>query len=535
MSKQVIFDNAGREKILKGSQSMADILKITLGPTGHNVLIEKSFGSPEIIKDGNIISKEVELEDPFENMGAKMVAEAASKTAEEVGDGTALTAILTHSIYEDGLKYITAGHSSTSLKKGIDQATDTVVQTLKKNSIPVKTKDDYLHIATIAANHNETIGKHIASAIDKVGKEGIITVEESKGREITVEYAEGLSFDKGYISPYFITNIDDLTCVLEKPYILLYEKKITNARELLPLLEQVVPTGSPLLIIAEEIEGEALTLLVLNKLQGILKCGAVKAPAFGDRKKSIMEDISIISGGTFFCEEMGIKLESITISQLGRAKKVKIEKENTFIIQGYGDKTKISERLNQIRNQIKTITSEYDREKLEERLAKLSGGVAVIEVGATTETEQKDKKALVENAVHSAQAARDEGYLPGGGSAYLSTLPELQKLFNQTTDPTEKMGIKIVMSAIQLPLKQIGINSGTDGSYITEDVKEKQIANKNIGYDAVRKHFVDMLSAGIIDPTKLLRIALQNAASTAGMMLSARTFLSDIKEEKKHK
>jgi chaperonin GroEL len=534
MSKQLMFDDIGRQKVLKGSQALADILKITLGPSGHNVLIGKSFGSPEILKDGNSISKELELEDPFENMGAKMVAETLSKTADVIGDGTAITAILTNAIYEEGLKYLTTGMDPLLLKKGIELATQTVVQTMKENSIPVKTKEDYLNIATVSSNHNKTIGEYIASSMDKVGKEGVITVEDSKGREITLEFVEGLSFDKGYISPYFMNKMENLTCVLEEPYILLSEKKISNAHELLPLLEQILQVGANILIVADEVESEALTLLVLNKLQGVLKCAAVKTPAFGDRKKAIMEDIAIVTGGNFFSEESGIKLESIKLSQLGRAKTVKIDKDNTYIIEGLGNKSKIEARLNQIRNQISKTTSDYDREKLEERLSKLSGGVAIIKVGAPTETEQKEKKTLVENAVHSARAAREEGLLPGGGVAYLLSLPKLEKLLQETNDPTEKSGIQAVMKSIQIPLKQIVNNSGQDGSLILEEVKEKlSSSNEPIGYDVRTGELTNLVKVGVLDPAKLLRVALQNAASAAGMMLSARTFITELKDKKK--
>ena len=534
MSKQLMFDDQGRQKVLKGAKSLADLMKITLGPTGRNVLVGKSFGSPEIIKDGNIISKEVELADPFENMGAKMIAETASKTSDIIGDGTALTAILTHAIYESGLKYLTAGLNPTDIKKGVDRATEAVIQAMKKIATPVKTKADYLSIGTIAANHNELIGQHIATAMDKVGKEGIITVEESQGREITLEFAEGLSFDKGYISPYFINNTNNMTCVLEEPLILLYDRKISNVQELVPLLEQVAQTGGSLLIIADEVENEALTVLVLNKLQGVLKVAAVKTPTFGDRKKAVMEDMAIVTGGKFFSEEMGVKLENIKLADLGRAKSAKIEKENTYIIQGAGDKSQINARLNQIRNQIKSTASEYDREKLEERLAKMSGGVALIKVGAVTESEQKDKKNLVENAVHSAQAAREEGFLPGGGVAYLATLPELDKLLKGTDDPAEIAGIKIIKEAIQIPLKQIVSNSGGDGSLMLSEVKEKLLSSKNFtGYDAKQGELVDMIKAGIVDPAKLLRVALQNASSTGGLMLTAKTFLTDLKEQDK--
>ena len=534
MPKQLMFDEAGRQKVLKGSQALAKIMKTTLGPTGHNVLIGKSFGSPEIIKDGNAIAKELEMADPFENMGVKMVAEAASKTSDVVGDGTVITALLTNAIYEEGLKYLTSGVNPVDLKKGIDRAVELVVENLKKNSTPVKTKEDYLNIATVSAGQNKIIGNMIAEAMDKVGKEGIITVEESKGREISLEFAEGMSFDKGFISPYFINKLDNMSCVLEDPYILLYEKKISSVQELVPLLEQVAQIGGSLLIVAEEVEGEALSLLVLNKLQGTFKCAAVKAPAFGDRKKAIMEDIAVLTGGKFFSEELSQKLEKISIKDLGTAKIVRVEKENTYIIQGNGDKKKIESRINQIRNQMKLTTSDYDREKLEERLAKIMGGVAVIKVGATTETEQKEKKAIVENAVDSAQAAREEGFLPGGGVAYLAALPELAKIFKSSTDPVEKFGIEIVMKVLHLPIKQIAENSGSDGGFVVEEVKERLASGKEIiGFDARTGELVNMAKAGILDPAKLLRVALQNAASTAGMMLSARVFLTDLKDEEK--
>jgi chaperonin GroEL len=533
MPKQLMFNDAGRQKILKGSQALAHIMKITLGPSGHNVLLDKSFGSPEIVKDGHVISKELELEDPFENMGLKMLTEAASKTSDIVGDGTVTTAILTNAIYEEGLKCLMTGTNPNQIKKGIDRATEIVVRNLKKNSIPAKDKKDYLNIATVAANHNKIIGEYIASAMEKVGKEGVITVEESKGRDITLEFTEGLSFDKGYISPYFINNTDNLTCVLDEAYILLYEKKISNVNELLPLLEQVLQVGASILIVAEEVEGEAMALLVINKLQGVLKCAAVKTPAFGDRKKAIMEDIAILTGGKLFSEDMGIKLESIKLSDLGRAKSVKVDKDNTYIIQGHGKKSDIEFRVNQIRNQIKTTTSDYDREKLEERLAKLAGGVAIIRVGATTETEQKDKKNMVDNAVHSAQAAREEGFLPGGGGAYLSALAELEKIATETTDPAEKLGIQIIIKSIQIPFVQIVNNTGNDGNLVLEQVKEKLSSKEFIGYDAETGEMVNMIKTGIIDPTKLLRTALQNAASTAGLMLTARTFITDLKDKDK--
>lgn len=535
MAKQLMFDQEGHQKILKGARALNDILKITLGPTGRNVILDKSFGSPEVVKDGEAISKEVELPDPFENMGSKMVGEVASKTADVVGDGAAMSALLAYAIYEEGLKYITAGANPVALKKGIDRATAEVVAKLKEMTAPAKDKSDYEHIATISANHNEPIGKLIADAMTRVGKEGVITVEESKSRETTLEFTEGLSFDKGYISPYFVTNADDLSCVLDDCYVLLYEKKITNAQELLPLLEQVVQTGKSMLIIGEEVEGEAITALVLNKLQGVLRCCAVKAPAFGDRKKAIMDDIAVVTGGKFFSEELGAKLEEISVNDLGRAKQVKVEKENTTIIEGAGDKKKIEARVNQIRQLIKTTTSDYDREKYEERLAKLVGGVAIIKVGGITETVMKERKGVVENAVNAAKAAREEGFLPGGGLAYLKTLPALTELAEQTGEPDEKFGINILARALETPLRQIAANSGKDGFSVVEELKDRLDEKAPIGFDASTGEYANLIQAGIIDPTKLLRVALQNAASIAGMMLSSRTLITELKDESKEK
>ncbi|MBI4713392.1 MAG: chaperonin GroEL [Planctomycetes bacterium] len=533
MQKQLMFDDEARHKILAGSKAMFDTIRTTLGPTGRNVLIDKSFGNPEVVKDGNTISKEIELPDPFENMGAKMVAEASSKTSDVVGDGTATAAILTHTLYEKGLKYITAGANPVSIKKGIERATQTVVDNLKDMSVPVKNKSDYEHIAAISANYNQTIGAMIADAMDKVGKEGVITVEEGKARETVLEFTDGLMFDKGYISPYFITDPDKLTCVLNDPYILLYEKKITNIQEMVPLLESVVQVGASLLIIAEEVENEALTTLVMNRLQGVLKCCAVKAPAFGDRKKSMMEDIAVVTSGKAFLEDLGVKLEDIKLNDLGRAKSVKIDKDNTTIIGGAGKKSAIDTRINQIRHQIKATTSNYDKEKFEERLAKLAGGVAIIRVGATTETELKDRKSLIQNAVNSTKAARDEGIVPGGGIAYLKTASVLAKLEKDTEDTDEKFGIRIVAEALETPLKQIAHNTGQDGSMVVAEVKERNVAGKeHTGFDAATGEFVDMIKKGIVDPTKMLRTALQNAASIAGLMLASRTLITELKDSK---
>ncbi|MFH1227722.1 MAG: chaperonin GroEL [Planctomycetota bacterium] len=533
MSKQLMFDYEAHQKILKGAKALADTLRITLGPTGRNVLLDKSFGNPEIVKDGNAISKEVELPDPFENMGSKMISEVASKTSDMVGDGASVSALLAYAIYESGLKYLTSGANPVALKNGIDKATLQIIATLKEMSKPASGQSDYQNIATVSANRDETIGKLIAEAITKVGKEGVVTVEEGKARETTLEFTEGLSFDKGYISPYFVTNPDDLTCVLNDCYILLYEKKITNLQEMLPLLEQVVQTGKSILIVAEEIEGEALTALVLNKLQGALKCCAVKTPAFGDRKKAVMQDIAVVTGGRFFSEELGAKLEEISVNDLGKAKSIKIDKDNTYIIEGAGAKKKIEERVVQIRNLIKTTTSDYDREKYEERLAKLVGGVAVIKVGAPMETLMKEKKSVIENAVNSTRAAREEGYLPGGGLAYLKCLPALEELKEDTTEPDERLGIAIVARALEMPLRQIADNSGRDGAMIVEELKEKSKDNEPIGFDAFSGEYTHMIKAGIIDPTKLLRSAIQNASSIAGLMLSSRTLITDLKENEK--
>ena len=531
MAKQLMFDEEARQKIQKGVNAVTEVMRITLGPSGRNVILEKKFGAPESIKDGNDISKEIELVDPFENMGAKMVAEAASRTSDVVGDGTTTAAVLTRALYEEGLKYLAAGANPMLIKKGIDRAVQTVTTELKKMSRPIKNKTDYQRIATISAHYSDLIGQLVADAMEKVGTEGTITVEEGKGRETTLEFVEGLQFDKGYLSPYFINNPETLTCTLDDSYILLYEKKISNVQEILPLLEAVHQTGRPLLIIAEEVEGEALTSLILNKLNGILRVAATKAPAFGDRKKAMLEDIAVLTGGRLISDELGLKLENITLDDLGRAQTVRCEKENTAIVGGQGDKKKIEERIQQIRNQIKQTTSDYDREKLEERLAKLTGGVAVIKVGALMESALKEKKALVNNAVHSAQAAREEGILPGGGTAYLKTIPVINNLAAATGDENEKFGINIVARALDVPLKQIAANAGFDGGIIVEELKERN--EPHLGFDAVSGKFVNMLETGIIDSTKFLRVALQNAASIAGLMLTSCTLVTDLKEKKK--
>jgi chaperonin GroEL len=530
MPKEILFDDLAWQKIRSGVASIANAMKVTLGPSGKNVIIEKSFGNPESVNDGKSIAKEVELPDPFENMGAKMIAEAAEKTSDKVGDGTTTTAILAQSIYEQGLKYITVNVNAIHIKKGIDKAVNVVVDKLKEMSIPVKGKEDYRKIATVAANYDKNLGNMIADAMEKVGKEGVITVEEGKSGETVLEFGEGMDFDKGYISPYFINKPNDLSVELNDPYILIYEKKITSVQELVPLLELVVTTGKPLFIIAEEVEGEALALLVVNRLQGSFSCCAVKAPAFGDRKKAMLEDIAILTGGTLISEESGRKLENVTIQELGRAKQIRVEKEKTTIIEGAGNKKDINERIEQIRKLAKETTSEYDREKFDERLAKIQGGVALIKVGAPTEAAMKDRKIMVDNAVHAAQAAREEGILPGGGLSYMRAVPELVKLEKSLTEEAEKMGVRILIKALEAPLKQIAINAGYDAPAVVEDVKEN---TGMTGFDAISGKLVNMVETGIIDPAKVVRLALQNSSSIVGAMLISRTLITDVKDKRK--
>lgn len=533
MSKQIMFDELALQKVHKGIIAITDAMKVTLGPAGRNVLLEKTMGSPEAVNDGRSIAKDVELPEPFENMGAKMIAEAAEKTSDVVGDGTTTTAILAQSIYAQSLKYLVSRANPVDIKKGIDKAVSTVVDRLKEMSIHVKSKDDYRKVATIASNQNAQLGTMIADAMEKVGKEGVITVEEGKSRETTLEFGEGMDFDKGYISPYFINKTDTLTAELNDPYILIYEKKISSAQEIVPLLEKVIVSGKPLLIIAEEVEGEALTLLVVNRLKGAFNSCAVKAPAFGDRKKAMLEDIAILTGGVLISEESGRKLENITMNDLGRAKKVKVEKEKTVIIEGNGDKKKIEARIEQIRRLLKETTSSYDKEKYEERLAKIQGGIALLKVGATTEAEMKGKKLLVDNAVHAAQAAREEGILPGGGIAYIRTISDLQKLEKLISNCDEKFGVQIVMESLEAPLRQIAANAGYDAPAIVEEAKEKQGSSKEIiGWDAMTGKFVNMVEAGIVDPAKVVRLALQNAASISGSLITSRTIITDLKDKK---
>ncbi len=514
MAKELKFGQEARNAILEGVNILAEAVKVTLGPKGRNVVLEKSFGSPTVTKDGVTVAKEIELEDHFRNMGAKMVKEVASKTSDTAGDGTTTATVLAQAIYQEGNRMVAAGANPMDLKRGIDAAVEEVVKELKKLSKPVKDQKEISQVGTISANNDPSIGKIIAEAMEKVGKEGVITVEEAKSMETTLEIVEGMQFDRGYISPYFITDPEKMEAVLEDPYILIYEKKISNMKDFLPILENVAKTGKPLLVIAEDVEGEALATLVVNKLRGTLKCAAVKAPGFGDRRKAMLEDIAILTGGRAISEDVGIKLENLKLEDLGKAKKVVIDKDNTTIVEGAGKPSAIEGRIKQIRVQIEETTSDYDREKLQERLAKLAGGVAVIKVGAATETEMKEKKARVEDALHATRAAVEEGIVPGGGVAYIRCLPVLDKM---KVDGDRKIGVDIVKRALEEPLRQIAENAGKEGSIVVEKVKEGKGA---FGFDAEKEEFTDMLEAGIIDPTKVVRLALQNAASVASLLIT---------------
>lgn len=527
-AKQIIYDVKARDALLRGVNALAEAVKVTLGPKGRNVIIEKTFGSPLVTKDGVTVAKEIELENKFENMGAQMVREVASKTSDVAGDGTTTATILAQCIYYEGSKLVAAGANPMSLKRGIDKAVKIVVDELKKLSSPVKDEKEIAQVGTISANNDPTIGNIIAEAMSKVGKEGVITVEEAKGMETTLEIVEGMQFDRGYISPYFITDPEKMEVVLNEPLILIHDKKISSMKDLLPILEQVAKMGRALLIIAEDVEGEALATLVVNKLRGTLQVCAVKAPGFGDRRKAMLEDIAILTGGQVISEEKGIKLESAKLSDLGRAKTVRIDKDNTTIIDGAGDRKAIEARVKQIRAQIEETTSDYDREKLQERLAKLVGGVAVISVGAATETEMKEKKARVEDALNATRAAVEEGIVPGGGVAYIRCIPALEKV---SFNGDEQMGLNIVKRALEEPARQIANNAGEEGSVIVQKIKA---GNGAFGYNAETGEFCDMIQAGIIDPTKVARSALQNAASVAGLMLTTECMVAEIpkKEEK---
>ena len=528
MAKSIIFEEEARQSILRGVKILSEAVKVTLGPKGRNVVIEKKFGSPTITKDGVTVAKEVELADPKENVGAQLVKEVASKTSDDAGDGTTTATILAERIYRDGLRNVAAGSNPMLLKRGIDKAVDEVVKKLKEMSREVGERKEIAQVATIASNNDESIGNIISDAMEKVGKDGVITVEEAKGLETTLEVVEGLQFDRGYLSPYFITDPDRMEVVLESPYILIYEKKISAIKDLLPLLEKVVQRGRPLLIIAEEVEGEALATLVVNKLKGVINGAAVKAPGFGDRRKAMLEDIAIMTNGTFISEDLGIKLENLTLDDLGEASKVVIDKENTTIIEGKGTKDKIVARMNQIKRQVEETTSDYDREKLQERLAKIAGGVAVIHVGAATEAEMKEKKARVEDALHATRAAVEEGIVPGGGVALIRCASTIDSL-SLTGD--EKIGSNIVKKALEEPARMIAENAGEEGSIIVEKIKSSE--KPTFGYNALTNEFVDMYEAGIIDPTKVTRAALQNAASVASIMLTTESVVTEIPEKEK--
>ncbi|PWB67936.1 MAG: chaperonin GroEL [Deltaproteobacteria bacterium] len=526
MAKQLKFSEEARATIKVGVDVLADAVKVTLGPRGRNVIIEKSFGSPLVTKDGVTVAKEVELPDKYENMGAQMVKEVASKTSDVAGDGTTTATVLAQKIYQEGAKLVAAGYNPMDLKRGIDKAVEAVAAELKKMSKATKDPKEIAQVGTISANNDETIGNIISEAMAKVGKEGVITVEEAKGMETTLEIVEGMQFDRGYLSPYFVTDPERMEVVLEDPYILIHEKKISNMKDLLPLLEQVARGGKPLLIVAEEVEGEALATLVVNKLRGTLHACAVKAPGFGDRRKAMLEDIAILTGGKSIAEEMGIKLEAVQLTDLGRAKRVVIDKDNTTIIDGAGKKADIEGRVKQIRAQIEETTSDYDKEKLQERLAKLVGGVAVINVGAATETEMKEKKARVEDALHATRAAVEEGIVPGGGVAYIRAATVLDGI---KLDHDQAAGSEIVRKALFEPAKQIAINAGQDGGVIVDKIKS---GKGNFGYNAGTEEFEDLMKGGILDPTKVTRVALLNAASVAGLMITTECAISEKPEEK---
>jgi len=527
-AKQIIYSEGARQAILRGVNQLADAVKVTLGPKGRNVVIEKKFGGPTITKDGVTVAKEIELKDTVENLGAQMVREVASKTSDIAGDGTTTATILTQAIFREGVKAVAAGVNPMALKRGIDKAVETVVAELQSFAAPVS-GPMIAQVGTISANGDETIGKIIAEAMEKVGKDGVITVEESKTMVTELQTVDGMQFDRGYLSPYFITDADRMEAVLEEPYILIHEKKISNMKDLLPVLEQVARAGRPLLIIAEEVEGEALATLVVNKLRGTLNVAAVKAPGFGDRRKAMLEDIAILTGGRAIFEETGIKLEGVQISDLGRAKRVTVDKDNTTIIDGAGEETAIAGRVKQLRAQIEETTSDYDREKLQERLAKLAGGVAVIKVGAATETEMKEKKARVEDALHATRAAVEEGIVPGGGSALLRASKALENL---KLDGDESIGVNIVKRAAEEPIRQIAGNAGHEGSIVVEKVRSNENSNGTYGFNAATGVYEDLVAAGVIDPAKVTRSALQNAASIAGLMLTTEALISEIPEEK---
>ena len=524
--KEIIYSQEARTRVLNGVDKLANAVKATLGPKGRNAILDKMFGAPTVTKDGVSVAKEIELKDKFENMGAQMVKEVASKTSDVAGDGTTTATVLAQAIYREGLKYLAGGMNAMDLKRGIDKATVKVVEELKKMSKSVEDKNEIQQVGTISANGDTEVGEMIADAMDKVGKEGVITVEEAKGMETTLELVEGMQFDRGYLSPYFVTDAERMEAVMEDPYILIYDKKISNMRDIIPVLEQIAKEGRAMVIISEDVEGEALATLVVNKLRGTLKCSAVKAPGFGDRRKAMLEDIAILTGGQVISEDMGRKLDSVTVVDLGTAKRVIIDKDNTTIVEGAGSSKDIQGRIAQIKAQIEESTSDYDREKLQERLAKLAGGVAVIKVGAATEPEMKEKKARVEDALHATRAAVEEGFLAGGGVALLRCIKKLDEL---EVDGDQIFGVKIIQKSLEEPIRQIAVNAGLEGGIVVEKVKGLK---GNEGFNADREEYEDMLKAGIIDPTKVARSALQNAASVAGLLLTTEVMVAEIPEDK---
>jgi len=526
-AKQLLFDESARHSLLRGVEKLAKAVKATLGPSGRNVILDKKFGSPTITKDGVTVAKEIELEDPYENMGAQLVREVASKTSDIAGDGTTTATVLAEAIYREGLRNVTAGANPTSLQRGINKAVAAIVAELAKISKKVKDSSEIAQVATVSANWDTTIGQIIADAMDKVGKDGTITVEEAKSIETTLDVVEGMQFDKGYLSPYFVTNAESLEVSFDNAYILIHEKKISSLKDLLPLLEKIAKSGKPFLIIAEDVEGEALATLVVNKLRGTLQVAAVKAPGFGDRRKAMLEDIAVLTGGRLLTEDLGIKLENVGLEDLGKAKRITVDKENTTIIEGEGKNADIQGRVNQIRRQIEETTSDYDREKLQERLAKLAGGVAVINVGAATETEMKEKKARVEDALHATRAAVEEGIVPGGGVALIRAQKVLDTL---TLEGDEKVGLAIVRRAIEQPLRTLADNAGKEGALIVQEVKKRK---GNEGYNVATGEYEDLVKAGVVDPTKVTRSALQNAASISGLLLTTEALVTELPEKDK--
>ncbi len=527
-AKQLLFEDSARQALLKGVSKLSRAVAATLGPKGRNVVLDKKFGSPTVTKDGVTVAKEIELEDPYENMGAQMVREVASKTSDAAGDGTTTATVLAEAIYSEGLKYVTSGANPIGIQRGIQKAVEAAVDHLAKIAKKVKDKEEIKQVATVSANWDTTIGEIIADAMDKVGKDGTITVEEAKSIETTLEVVEGMQFDKGYLSPYFVTNAETMEVKLDDAYILVYEKKISSLKDLLPILEKVAKIGKPLLIIAEEVEGEALATLVVNKLRGTLNICAVKAPGFGDRRKAMLEDIAILTGGKCITEDLGIKLENLAVEDLGRAKSIVVDKENTTIVEGSGKASEIQGRINQIRRQIEETTSDYDREKLQERLAKLAGGVAVINVGAATETEMKEKKARVEDALHATRAAVEEGIVPGGGVALIRCLPAIDTVKPENDD--ERIGVDIVKRAIEYPTRALADNAGMEGSVVVMEVKKRK---GNEGYNVATDEYVDLMKAGVVDPKKVTRTALQNASSIAGLLLTTECLITEIPEKNK--